>query len=154
PSSGTPVLWLRTRWRFIVWLSPGHEDPHLARPDVEALAGVRLQCLEVFARRLHLDEAALPVLQLELDDRACRVDVTQHGPEAAPPLLASQLQLVRASEALRLPRRGLDMIGIVHGERAEMGPPGFDTPMEDVDVAEEAHDEGRGRVVEDLLRRT
>src|SRR6266436_5529123 len=92
---------------------PGLDEyPDLLRADVEALARLRAQGLE-------LHRGVVSVGQLELDHRPRGVHVAKGGPEAAArPLVPAEVELVGAGEAGGGASLGLRMAGIVHGERA------------------------------------
>src|SRR6266446_8141439 len=131
---------------------PGLDEyPNLLRADIETLARLRAQGLELLAGGLDLDRGVVSVGQLELDHRPRGVHVAKGGPEAAArPLVPAEVELVGAGEAGGGASLGLRMAGIVHGERAEERLSPLDPTVKHVDVAHELHDEGRGGVVEDL----
>src|SRR5205085_1119890 len=104
--------------------------------------------------QVHVDgDAELFGHEAHFDDRTVRVDVQDTGGQARRPGRdAVDLQLVRPDVHGRRPRLGVRVVRVGHVEAAGDGPAGLDAAVEDVDVAEEVHHEGVGRVLEHVLR--
>src|SRR5436309_14137834 len=113
---------------------PGLDEyPDLLRADIEALARLRAQGLELLPRGLDLDRGVVSVGQLELDHRPRGVHVAKGGPEAAArPLVPAEVELVGAGEAGGGTGLRVRVSRIVHRQRAEEGLPALHPTVEAV----------------------